>query len=245
MLVEKLNTRICRFFLVFIFLMKATDVRGVDLENEKLAAYLLSDDHWLYANLDKIFSQGDVLKNSKTFKEAGFITLYKQPSGMMVAKHHALPGYLVKVYFYSSPQCLDLQWLMNRCEGAENIRNLIKTQKLKFFSVPDKWIYFLPNQGQDVAILVVQDMKLVSKEESKKAWKNASKQQLKELYVILSHGFGSCFLYANIPYTKTGKFSCVDTAYPHRQHLYSSIKKHISADRYEYWDQMVKAGENK
>ena len=245
MLFKKINISIFSFFLVFIFLMKASDVRGGDLENERLAAYVLSDDHWLYANLDNIFSRRDVLENSTTFKEAGFVTLYKQPSGMMVAKHPALPGYLVKVYFYSNPNCLESQWLLDRCEGAKNIRNLIEKEKLRYFSVPDKWIYFLPNQDQDIAILVVQDMKLASKEESKKAWKDANKQQLRELYMILSHGFGSCYLSGNMPYTKIGKFACVDTAYPYRQHLYSNIKKYISADRHGYWDQLVKSGENR
>ncbi len=245
MFYKKINISSCWFFLTFIFLMNIAEVRGSEVRLEEIAAYVLSEEHWLHSNLDRIFSQGDVLENKTTFEEAGFITLYKQPSGMRVAKHSLLPGYLVKVYLRSSPQNLELQWLVDRCLGAENIRNLIEQEKLRYFVVPDKWIYFLPNQDSQAAILVVEDMNLVSKEESKKAWKNANKKQIRELYTILSHGFGSCYLHGNIPYTKMGKFACVDTAYPYREHLYKNVKKHISIDMYKYWDELVKAGENK
>ena len=40
------------------------------------------------------------------------------------------------------------EWLIQRCEGADNIRNLIKEKNLKYFSVPDKWIYVLPTSSK-------------------------------------------------------------------------------------------------
>ncbi|MBS0627604.1 MAG: hypothetical protein JSS09_05275, partial [Verrucomicrobia bacterium] len=185
----------------------------------------------------------DVLENKASLKASGFTILYNQPSGMQVAKHPLLPGYLIKAYFNSNNEHKGLQWAIDRCLGAKNIRNLIKEENLQYFTVPDKWIYLVSYPNPTIAVLLVEDMGLVSKEETKKAWKNANKKQLKELHIILSHGFGSCYLSGNAPYTRKGKFAYVDTAYPYREYdSYERMKRYFSPEMQQYWDKIVKEG---
>lgn len=246
MLIKKIKSSAYLFFLVFIFCLATRSVTALELASGDVTDYILREDFWLQDDLAKIFSQGgSILKNSKTFEKAGFTILYNQPSGMQVARHPFLPGYLVKAYFQSNPKSFEFQWLVDRCQGAENVRNLIKQERLSCFVVPEKWIYFIPNQYPLMAILLVKDMKLVSKEKTKLAWKNASTREVKELYTILSHGFASCYLLGNMPRTKAGKFACIDTAIPYREHHYEDVRKYLSRSNQEYWDNLVREGETK
>jgi len=227
------------------------DIQLSDEEGDKASKYFLPEDHWLKGKLDKIFSHLDVLGNKTNFNEAGFITIVRRTSGMRVAGHPLLPGYLIKAYLNSNPKKInqDWTWPINRCKGAENIRNLIEKEHLRFFTVPDKWIYLLPTQwlsnpNEQPSVLVVTDMNLVSREDSEKAWKEANQKVLQELFCILSHGFGSCYLPYNIPYTKNGTYACVDTAYPYRQHKYDKVRRFLSSEMRTYWDKLVKKGGN-
>jgi len=207
-----------------------------EASEEEIQSYQLVSDHPMWDRLEKIFSQENVLETKERFFEAGFQTLHKQPSGMYVAKHPRLSGYLVKLYLDDHPQAGQVQWMIDRCKGAQNIRNLIVKKKLKHFTVPKKWIYYPESSSP---ILVVEDMQIVSQEKSKTAWKAAGKIELKELYTLLKNGFGSCYLKQNIPYTKSGKFACVDTAYPYRQFQYWQAKKYFSLQMQQYWDELV------
>jgi hypothetical protein len=204
---------------------------------EEINSYQLLEDHPLWRPLEKIFSKGDVLEDGKTFAKAGFITLHHQPSGMRVARHPLLPEYLVKVYLNDAPPKEEFKWAINRCKGVDNIRNLITEHKLRHLVVPEKKIYYPPYSNP---ILVVEDMRIVSYKESKIAWKNASKREVQELYILLKSGFGSCFLAGNIPYTQFGKFACIDTAFPYRKHEYTSAKKYLSEKGKRYFNQIEK-----
>lgn len=120
-----------------------------------------------------------------------------------------------------------------------------KKNKIKHFTVPDKWIYPLPPlpaQGvQHAIVLLVKDMNLVSREEIKEAWKtHVTPRHLDELYIILSHGCGSNFLSSNVPYTKDGKFTFIDTEYPKRKISLNKVKLYIAPELHPYWDELVK-----
>lgn len=213
-------------------------------------SYLLPKDHYLKHNLDEIFSKPDVLENSENFQEAGFVTLSHQGTGMRVASHPLLHGFLIKTYISSEKKQDDnWNWMVQRCEGASNIRKLIRQEQLRYFTVPDKWIYVLPkstkkNSYTQTAVLVVTHMKIVSDEESRKAWNQATPNHLRELYCILSHGYASSFLPRNIPYTKKKKFSCIDTAYAKRTPNFKKPKSYFSKEMKVYWDKLVKSGGN-
>lgn len=217
--------------------------------------FLLPGDHWLKSRLDSVFYQWNFIQNQQLFEKAGFVTLCKRTSSMIVAKHHKIPGYLVKIYLQSDKEKQTWKWMINRCLGAENIRNLIKAKKLRYFTVPDKWIYVLPNSEintEDLLIsadetapglLVATHVDIVDLEASKRAWKTVvTRRHLRELYCILSHGFASCYLPQNIPYTKQKKFSCLDTEYPHRQHRLQCIGSKLSDEMRAYWEHLVRTG---
>lgn len=221
-------------------------VKGMDYYQ-----YLLPDGSHLWKVLDKLFSDSHTLDTPQTFEEAGFVTISERPSGMFVASHPKLKGYLVKAYIHSKRQKNDWLWCINRCWGVANIRKLIEDKQLKHFVVPDKWIYpFLPfhnkkNIPEDLnpAILVVTDMQLVGRTNSKAAWRTvATYEHIRELYCILSHGYSSCSIASNIPYTIHGKFACIDTEHPQRPLPYDHVPNHLSPEMGEYWNYLVRTG---
>lgn len=226
-------------FLSFIFVL--------DLLGATPSEYLLPAKHPLKKTLEKIFASPHVIDNQATIDEAGFTTLYHQASGMRVLKHERLPGYLVKTYLNDERERPgdDIQWMVDRCLGAANIRHLIREEKIGCFTVPDKWIYLLPGQPfassrQQIAILLVTDMELVSRERSVKAWQTKiTRKHLQELHCILSHGFGSLYLPYNIPYTKNGTFAFVDTAYPQRVFDLTRINRYLSHPMRRYWNVLI------
>lgn len=218
--------------------------------------YLLPKKSPLRGILKDIFPDQTVYETPESFLEAGFIPVSTRPSGMCVAKHPKLPGHLVKVYIRSKKIKPNWQWLVYRCWGASNIRSLIKEKKLNYFVVPNKWIYplestrlprhLLPADLKQVdlpAVLVVSDMQLVDRETSRIAWKErVTKRHIEELYCILSHGFSSCCLPSNIPYTQCGKFACIDTEHPTRRLPYDHVGRYLSDQMAEYFDYLVRTG---
>lgn len=223
----------------------------ITAKGDDFSQYLLPDTNPLWQILDSLFSNPKVLDTPKTFSKTGFITISERPSGMFVAKHPDLPGYLVKAYIHSKKIKKDWTWCINRCWGVANIRELIEDKNLQHFVVPDKWIYpFQSSQvNQDLlsmttpAVLVVKDMQLVPKSASRAAWKSIpTHRHIQELYCILSHGYSSCSLPSNIPYTTFGKFACIDTEHPQRMLPYHHVARHLSEEMAEYWNYLLRTG---
>ena len=246
---------------VFFLLMTFASGYGNSADNplfksstrQKIAPYLLPLDNSLKPVLDAIFLPARVTANASTFEAAGFVTVCAQQSSCVrVAKHPEVPGYLFKVYLDSEVRQKEDQpgWkrLKQRCRSVAKIRALINRKHLNHFVVPDKWIYPLPyypiSPGpiDQPIVLLVTDMNLVDRNQTKFAWKNlATKEILHELYIILSHGYGSSFLTGNIPYTQSGKFALVDTEYPRRAIKMKNVKKYLSSEMAAYWDRLVKS----
>ena len=208
--------------------------------------YLLPENHPVKLILDAIFFVEGILKNEKSLANAGFITLFSQPTSFIkVVKHPAAPGFIFKLYLESEKRLKRGKpgwvWLTNRCVGAERIKAIIKQKKIRHFCVADKWLYRIPNGQEQPLILVAKDMELESPEAIVKAWKTkATKTHLKELYWILSQGCGSHFLTGNIPYCKNGKFAFIDTEYPKRIFTISKAGKYLSNEMKAYWENLVK-----
>lgn len=223
----------------------------------RIKPHLLPLYHPIKSVLDEIFQKPNILKNENTFAAAGFLTVsYRTSSFIRVAKHPLLPGYLVKVYLSTQPNRRRLtkpDWkaLVHRCEGAASVRSLIAKKHLRYFTVPDKWIYPLPlhalteiddaDQRPQYIILVVTDMEILPGQRD--IWKHkVSKEILDELFCILSHGYASTFLPGNIPLTKSGKFACIDTEFPKRRYDYQRVKEFLSPSMCAYWDSLVEKG---
>ncbi|MGZ3732167.1 MAG: hypothetical protein ACXU9U_00280 [Parachlamydiaceae bacterium] len=216
--------------------------------------FLLSPNNRNYKELSRIFSSEDVLNTSQSFAQAGFETISERPSGMFVAKHPRLPGYLVKAYIKSKKTKPNWEWCVFRCWGVTNIRLLIEDKDLKHFVVPKKKIF--PIEPLDYnnltnnliemtspVVLLVRDMQLVSKTESRAAWREIpTKRHIEELYCILSHGYSSCCLPSNIPQTRKGKFSCIDTEIPERDLPFDHVGRFLSPEMADYWNHLVRTG---
>lgn len=231
-------------------------LRKKESYSKLIAFFLLPEHHPSKAALDTIFSTyPNAIENIAAFQQAGFITLFQQPSSyIFVASHPFLSNYLLKGFLDTEKREKEnkpgWKWLVDRCVGAYNVRRLIARHKLKHFVVPDKWLYDLsPFSSVPLAepklLLLVTDMKLAGHYETVEAWKNATKEQLDELYCILSHGYASAYLIANMPYTKEGKFACIDTEHPKRKVNCKRVKTFLSAKMGKYWDHLMKTGGKK
>lgn len=217
----------------------------------RMRPYLLPLKHPLRSSLDAIFARSRVVANDTTLAQAGFNILYSQPyTHIRVASHPDLPGHLVKAHLDCDTQTRDgipsWVWLTDRCIGAKLIRDLIKNKKIRHFSVPDKWLYTISSSAPEhiqLVILLVEDMQLVSRDETLEAWKTIiTHHHLDELYCILSHGLSSGFIAGNIPYTRSGKFACIDTEFYDRKIKYSRVNKYLSDEMSQYWDELVRTG---
>ena len=223
---------------------------------EAILPHLLPRKHPLHKVLDSIFLETRATVDESAFLQAGFTILARGPrSFICVAKHKALKGYLVKVFFDNELQKkLDKDswlWLVNRCEGAKKIKEAIQKHQAHHFVVPTKWIYCLPpkpsppdtpQHTRHLAILIVKRMNLVSLSRNYKAWKYAiTKEHLNELFEIIRSAKGSSYRPDNIAYMKNGQFAFIDTEYPSRGPDFQSIRKHLNRAMRFYWDELVRS----
>ncbi len=195
--------------------------------------------------LDRIFADHpNAFDSPESIREAGFKILHRQKkSKIVVLKHPKIKGYVIKGYLKCDidPTWTTSTWerLRDRCIGADNIRRLIKQEKIEYFVVPKKYLYVVPSM-QETVILLATDMRLVSNYDCHHAWKDrVTKKHLRELYLILGNGFSSCYLQENIPYTKDDTFACIDTEYPQRTLDLTLATRYFSEKMQEYWLQLI------
>lgn len=215
--------------------------------------YLLPVNHPLKPILDSIFPKRDVIKNEKTFADAGFITIRAQrTSGIRLARHPKLKGYVVKLYLDSQEHHRSAyeqqDWLIQRCRGAARLRELIAKGKFEHFVVPDKWLYKLPakagDNGDPTFIVVATYMHLVEKKETSAAWKTKpTRKDLRQLLALMKNGGASGALVLNTPYTQEGKFAFIDTEYPDRffqKEKLQKVTRYLSPENQRYWNSLIK-----
>lgn len=253
---------VLNFVLSFVLLFQISEIYCTTLDDleshltipqdikRAMRPHCLPENHHLQSIMRELFSDPRMTDNENSLIEAGFTILYSQPTSYIrVVRHPLLPGYLLKLYLEDELRKKDelegYVWLLRRCIGAENVRKLIKRKKLKYFTVPDKWLYPLPiheifGERKHPIILIVEDMELASDEETKYVWKHEVKEKhLLELYCILSHGYSSCYLATNIPYSRRGKFACIDTEHPKRKLKYNHVKAYLSKEMKLYWQSLI------
>jgi hypothetical protein len=216
-----------------------------------VAPYLLPEEHPLKCVVDHLFSQSRVTENMDSLMGAGFqIIAAMQNSYIVVARHAAVPGYVFKIYLDAEKRSRDnkpnWEWLLKRCYSARIIRLKIAQKRIEHFVIPDKWIYLLPplptsNTSHPSPFIIMEtDMDLEPVAISRKAWKTeVTRAQLRELYAILRHGYGTVNL-GNIPRTQNGQFAFIDTEFSRRRHNLKHVKKYLSKDMARYWDHLIK-----
>ncbi len=222
-----------------------------------IADYLIPLHHPIKAALDALFSQSRVLENESTLVAAGFEILVPPlaHSYIIVARHPEMPGYVFKLHLDSETrsrkQIPHWIWLVRRCAEARKIRKTIERKNIRYFSVPDKWLFVPPVYPYSSAlnpqpiIVVETDMDLVSAEESEYMWKRGIKtKHLDELYSIIKHGYGGSsvlHLPNNVPFTKNNKFAFIDTEGPQSDHVkFKFVKTYFSKEMQEYWDDLTR-----
>ena len=216
----------------------------------RIAPYLLPLDSPLKPILDEIFAHPGVIKNTGSLQRAGFRILFLQErSFIVVAKHPKVQGYLFKIYLDSKNIHKDgmagWELLTTRCVVARKIKTIIHRNKLRHFTVADKWLYPLPlpkrrHVRAESVVLLAKDMQIYNRQASKRVWTTcATYRILKELYTVLGRGYGSAFLSGNIPYTKSGKFAFIDTEYNKRQIPLRKAKFFLSPLMQNCWDHII------
>lgn len=211
--------------------------------------YLLEESHALKPILDNIFKKNIAIQSDDELIKARFSIISPRPEGMRVVSHPKLKGYLLKLFPFQEQKddSRDITWAVERCKSARTLRNLVAENDMKYFAIPNKWIYLLPNHKKlkaegykNYAILVVDDMKITSVSESKKAWKNVdSKEAIDELYSILTIG-SSSKLAENIPYSRSyKKFTCIDTERPRKKPPSATVKAYLSPTMAAYWEELM------
>ena len=165
------------FWKMSIFLICFATVGKADL-TEDLYRHSLQVDHPFYEALDRIFTSSTTLDTKEGLVTAGFTIIQLREPMFAIAKHPALPGHLVKVHLHSSSRSRGSCWenLIGRCNAAERLRDLIKEENLRYFTVPDKWIYTTPTKDQD-PVLIVTKMNIVSEKKARHIWKNCIQRQ--------------------------------------------------------------------
>ena len=219
-----------------------------------MTRYLLPLDHPMKGAVDSIFSQTRVLENQRTLVDAGFeIIAGPMPySYIIVARHPAIPGYVFKMYLDSErrerKKTPHWKWLLRRCIGAQRIRNVIRSEKISHFVVPDKWLYVLPiypyssSLNPEVVIVMETDMEPEDKGVSKQMWKTAiTREHLDELYSILKErNGGHLHMVKNVPFSKLGKFAFIDTEFLNSDYELERVKKYLSKEMQRYWDDLIR-----
>jgi hypothetical protein len=221
------------------------DTLAIDYRSkENLNKYWLPSDHPLKASLDVLFSQPGRAENVQSLREAGFEIMDDIPMHPAILRHPAMRGYVFKLYLdsnkYTREGISSAEWLLRRCQGAEKIRNIIHKKGCLYFTVPDKWLYALPFAKHHPLILIATDMEVLGKQASAVAWKTQiTPRHLDELYYILKKGYGSIELLFNIPFTKNGTFTFIDTEQPKRHLHLNRVKKYLSKDMRRYWQKIL------
>ena len=253
--------RIFRWLFLFLFVVFSSfntlkDNPFVKKDVRKaVTPFLIPDDHPAKPFLDKIFSKTRVTVSNETIVTAGFnILVTKSRSHIRLLQHSELNPYLLKVTVDSNTEIKkenpDWYWFVNRCRGADRLAQIIKTNKLKHFVVPKKWLYVLPAHpdtppGPDyerkLVVLVVENMHLIEKSANKAKWQtDITKEILKELYEVMKYGGGAAWRPDNAWFTENGKIALIDTEYPGQKADHKVITKYLSPEIQKYWNKLVK-----
>lgn len=221
---------------------------------EAVRPHFLPENHPAKSKLDRMFSATRVIQTPDTFRKAGFKR--SRPgrfSRIMASSHPDLPHYFIKA-FADNELSVKADWhkFLHRIEGARCVREWIAKNKLQaVFSVPNKWIYPLPENPSPPNnshflrknfILVAENMRILDHEKNEKAYKNKmTRKLLDDIYRLFDDVglFDSVYAF-NVPFCKDGKLATIDTEYHHRWPVpFHKLKKYFSKDMQKYWQHLI------
>jgi len=173
----------------------------------------------------------------------------------MVGRHQSVEGCLFKKYSNKiSKISLDDQLANYECriEGASRLRTFISEHHLRHIAVPQKWLYEIPTPSPHISrisyILVVEELKLLDKKKTERAYRHIDKSVLRELCLVLFHFRGLDSITKNMPFTKDGRVAFIDTEHWRRhdrlkkegKKILSHIDSHLSDKRRKLAKKLIK-----
>lgn len=215
--------------------------------------HLLPPSHPTRKVLESLFRCSSVIDDEAAFQEAGFETQVKRLRSLMrVATHPELPEYVFKVFFVNERQCEREKrrgWngFSTRCKGAERIRRIIQERGILHFQVPRKWLFYPPHHpscspDDQPMILVAEYQDLLSRKENEHAWLNSiTERHLDELCAIIDDAGGASYRPDNIPLTKQGRFSFIDTEHSSETRDYENISPYLAPQMGQYWSNLIES----
>lgn len=220
---------------------------------EQLKPHFLPEDHELKSALDTIFSKHRVTENKSKLKKAGFTILSKgEWSRALVVKHKKLKGYVLKIYLDTEPKIKDWERWIDRIGGVAALKKAIQSYRFeRFFEVPKKWVYPLPDfpspsfdTNRKGFILIAEEISLDKSSEKKWKSKKITHELLDALYTILStQGMCDCVYSFNLPFSKNGKVAFIDTEYHHCWPVhYEKFTQSLSKSLQPYWKMLIQNG---
>lgn len=227
---------------------------GLFTENEwgEIAPYLLPDTHPIKPALDRIFSGERAVRNVDALKDAGFHVITKGHwSDTVIATHSKADGYFFKLFTEDQVHTNEITRLLARIKGAIYAQEIVSRHGWnKLFKVPRKWLYILPEDQTPIpgvpskrVVLVAEDMRLLSKQESYKKWKQANfdKKLFKAVFQVLTEGGFSDSSYAfNLPFAKDGRIALIDNdKYNKRPIPFHNLFRYLHPDLKKYGEKLI------
>jgi len=223
-----------------------------DAEWAAVKPYLLPASHSLKNKLDRLFSKTRVIKNSETIKSAGFAQAeVRRWSHTVVTKHPKFKKYFFKLFTDEQTTIDGCKYLVKRAFGAASARKTIEKYGLgKFFVVPKKWIYVLPENPAPAAsanrknfILVAERIDILSSHQNFSRWKSSKVKPklLDALYLLMKEeGLKDSIYPFNVPFTPSGKIALIDLEHNHEWPVaFSVFEKFLSSEMKIYWMTLV------
>lgn len=221
-------------------------------EWSEIAPYLLPDTHPVKETLDRIFSGERAIQTQETMKKAGFhIITEGHWSDTIIATHKKADGYFFKLFTEDQSHIDEVRRLLARIRGAIYAQSIVdKHQWNKLFKVPRKWLYILPedpNPNPAIpskrVILIAEDMRLLSKDDSYRKWRQANfdKKLFKAVFQVLTEGGFSDSAYAfNLPFAKDGRIALIDNdKYNKRPIPFHNLFKYIHPSLKTYAEKLM------
>lgn len=233
------------FFALIILSFYPASVPASPAVLHAIQEYLIPPGHPAKSILDNIFTYPSALASEQTLKKAGFVFTTSPLNKIIVAKHPALEGYLIKTYLDNTPYPKE-EWkvLATRVEGARQVQQTLDLYGYQeIMKVPQKWIYHLPERNGRQYLLLVEDMHILPPKENLHCYlKKMTKKKLSALYtVITENGLMDSVYIRNIPFCEDGKIAFIDTelfAIPKEKICYACITHHFSSKMQRFWSKL-------
>lgn len=215
---------------------------------EEVQPYLIPENHQIKKQLDSIFSNKEILQNGVELFKAGFrFKNNRNPNKVVVARHPALEGHLIKLFLENQPAGIEWSHWVKRIKGAQLISDAIEDKQYQsWFKVPQKWIYFLPYKSENPSgrlfVLVVEDMQIYNYADNAAFWKNkVTYEQIYMLWDLIETCglFDSVFI-DNIPYCRDRKIAFLDTEHYLKWPIpYARLNKFFKGGKKTLWKKLT------